>query len=570
MLTGRQLYLAPYDLARRELPQEIDALQSELGGGLMPDLADLRAASAKKLTELQSTIDLRGADNPAAALAIVNNDSGKKLMDHIRQILGDMHAAQEKLLEDRSIEAAQLNTSRRTLLLGSVLLVIVLGIGTLLDNRRRVTALQLANNKLQAEAKERRAAETQVHQLQKMEAVGQLTGGIAHDFNNMLAIIIGALDLARRRLAAGDIGGVGKYITNASEGAQRAAVLTSRLLAFSRKQALEPKVFDANKLVGGMSELLRSTIGEQIGIETVLAGGLWRTFADPAQVETALLNLAVNARDAMPDGGKLTIETANTYLDERYAAAHNEVAAGQYVMISATDTGTGMPPEVVERAFEPFFSTKGSGRGTGLGLSQVFGFVKQSNGHVKIYSEPGEGTTVKIYLPRDVGGAALFEAEGASSDIPSGRLDEIVLVVEDDPIVKRMSIEALRELGYTVIHAQTPAEALQKFAAHPHIALLFSDIIMPEVTGRELAERLTALRPGLKVLFTTGYTQECHRSQRHRRSRHRFPAEAVHARSARAKSPCGHRRQGIGPRPQPGQNKSSGLRRSFPVRWASR
>ena len=256
-----------------------------------------------------------------------------------------------------------------------------------------------------------------------------------------------------------------------------------------------------------MSELLRSTIGEQIGIETVLAGGLWRTFADPAQVETALLNLAVNARDAMPDGGKLTIETANTYLDERYAAAHNEVAAGQYVMISATDTGTGMPPEVVERAFEPFFSTKGSGRGTGLGLSQVFGFVKQSNGHVKIYSEPGEGTTVKIYLPRYVGGAALFEAEGASSDIPSGRLDEIVLVVEDDPIVKRMSIEALRELGYTVIHAQTPAEALQKFAAHPHIALLFSDIIMPEMTGRELAERLTALRPGLKVLFTTGYTQ---------------------------------------------------------------
>jgi signal transduction histidine kinase/CheY-like chemotaxis protein len=507
LLTGRQLYLAPYDLARRQLPQELEALQSELGGGLTPDLADLRAASAKKLMELQSTIDLRGANNPAAALAIVNNDSGKKLMDHIRQILARLHAAQEKLLEDRSIEAAQLNESRRTLLLGSVLLVIVLGIGTLLDHRRRVTALQLANNRLQAEARERQAAETQVRQLQKMEAVGQLTGGIAHDFNNMLAIIIGALDLARRRLAAGDIGGVGRYITNASEGAQRAAVLTSRLLAFSRKQALEPKVFDANKLVGGMSELLRSTIGEQVGIETVLAGGLWRTFADPAQVETALLNLAVNARDAMPDGGKLTIETANTYLDERYAGAHNEVAAGQYVMISATDTGAGMAPEVVERAFEPFFSTKGAGRGTGLGLSQVFGFVKQSKGHVKIYSEPGEGTTVKIYLPRYIGEASPFEAEGPSSEISSGRLDEIVLVVEDDPIVKRMSIEALRELGYTVIHAQTPAEALQKFAAHPQIALLFSDIIMPEMTGRELAERLSALRPGLKVLFTTGYTQ---------------------------------------------------------------
>ncbi len=507
LLTNRRAYLDPYNLARRALPQELDTLQSELGGSSTPELADLRAAAAEKLAELQSTIDLRAANNPAAALAIVNNDSGGRLMDRIRKTLAALHSTQEQLLENRSVEAAQLNASRSTLLLGSVLLVIVLGIGTLLDNRRRVTALQLANNRLQAEATVRRAAETQVRQLQKMEAVGQLTGGIAHDFNNMLAIIIGSLDLARRKLTAGDIGGVGRYITNASEGAQRAAVLTSRLLAFSRKQALEPKVFDANKLVGGMSELLRSTIGEQIEIETVLAGGLWRTFADPAQVETALLNLAVNARDAMPDGGKLTIETANTYLDERYAAAHSEVAAGQYVMVSATDTGAGMAPEIVEHAFEPFFSTKGSGRGTGLGLSQVFGFVKQSNGHAKIYSEPGEGTTVKIYLPRYVGAASPFEVEGASSEIPNGRLDEIVLVVEDDPIVKRMSIEALRELGYTVIHAQTPAEALQKFEAHPQIALLFSDIIMPEMTGRELAERLTALRPGLKVLFTTGYTQ---------------------------------------------------------------
>ncbi|QAY97157.1 histidine kinase [Methylovirgula ligni] len=507
LLTNRLAYLDPYNLARRALPQELDTLQSELGGSSTPELTDLRAAAAEKLAELQSTIDLRAANNPAAALAIVNNDSGRRLMDRIHKTLAALHSAQEHLLENRSVEAAQLNASRSTLLLGSVLLVIVLGIGTLLDNRRRVTALQLANNRLQAEATVRRAAETQVRQLQKMEAVGQLTGGIAHDFNNMLAIIVGSLDLARRRLTAGDTGGTGRYITNASEGAQRAAVLTSRLLAFSRKQALEPKVFDANKLVGGMSELLRSTIGEQIQIETVLAGGLWRTFADPAQVETALLNLAVNARDAMPDGGKLTIETANTYLDERYAAAHNEVAVGQYVMVSATDTGAGMAPDVVERAFEPFFSTKGSGRGTGLGLSQVFGFIKQSNGHVKIYSEPGEGTTVKIYLPRYVGAASAFEAEGASSEIPNGHLDEIVLVVEDDPIVKRMSIEALRELGYTVIHAQTPAEALQKFDAHPQIALLFSDIIMPEMTGRELAERLTALRPGLKVLFTTGYTQ---------------------------------------------------------------
>jgi signal transduction histidine kinase/CheY-like chemotaxis protein len=508
LLTDRLSYLDPYNFAKHGLPNELNALRSEVAGNSsLAELDELRATVNKKLAELQSTIDLRSANKPNAALAIVNNDSGKALMDRIRDILGDMHATQEKLLENRSVEAAQLNRSRGTILLGSVLLVIVLGIGTLLENRRRVTALQLANHRLQAEANVRREAETQVRQLQKMEAVGQLTGGIAHDFNNMLAIIIGSLDMARRRLADAQYAAVAKYIGNANDGAQRAAVLTSRLLAFSRKQPLEPKVFDANKLVGGMSELLRGTIGEQIAVETVLAGGLWRSYADPAQVETVLLNLAVNARDAMPGGGKLTIETANTYLDERYAAGHSEVSPGQYVMLSVTDTGVGMPPEVVERAFEPFFSTKGAGRGTGLGLSQVFGFVKQSGGHVKIYSEAGEGTTVKVYLPRYVGPAAAVEMESADGEMPRGDSSEVILVVEDDPKVKQMSIDALRELGYVVIHAQSPSEAMEKFKAQPHIALLFSDIVMPEMTGRELAERMTAMRPDLKVLFTTGYTQ---------------------------------------------------------------
>ncbi|MEJ0050362.1 MAG: CHASE3 domain-containing protein [Methylovirgula sp.] len=508
LLTDRFSYLDPYNFAKRGLPNELNALRSELAGNRsLAELDELRTAVNTKFAELQSTIDLRSNNKPDAALAVVNNDSGKAFMDRIRAILADMHATQEKLLENRSVEAAQLNRSRGTLLLASVLLVIVLGIGTLLENRRRVTALQLANHRLQAEASVRREAETQVRQLQKMEAVGQLTGGIAHDFNNMLAIIIGSLDMARRRLADAQYAAVGKYIGNANDGAQRAAVLTSRLLAFSRKQPLEPKVFDANKLVGGMSELLRSTIGEQIAVETVLAGGLWRTYADPAQVETALLNLAVNARDAMPDGGKLTIETANTYLDDRYAAAHNEVAAGQYVMLSVTDTGAGMPPDVADRAFEPFFSTKGAGRGTGLGLSQVFGFVKQSGGHVKIYSEAGKGTTVKVYLPRYLGQAATVEMESADGEMPRGDASEIVLVVEDDLKVKQMSVDALRELGYVVIHAQSPSEAMEKFKAQPDLALLFSDIVMPEMTGRELAERMTAIRPDLKVLFTTGYTQ---------------------------------------------------------------
>ncbi|MEW6437118.1 MAG: CHASE3 domain-containing protein [Pseudomonadota bacterium] len=507
LLTDRLSYLDSYNLAKTTLPGELDALQSELSNSPTPQLRELRATVTEKLGELQDTIDLRSQNKPAAALAVVNNDSGKQFMDRIRKILADMQARQERLLEDRSVEAAQVNGSRRTVLLASVLLVIALGVGTLIDNRRRLLELQAANDKLQKEAGERRAAEIQVRQLQKMEAVGQLTGGIAHDFNNMLAIVIGSLDMARRRLSAGDQASVLKYIANADEGAQRAAQLTSRLLAFSRKAALEPRVFDVNRLVGGMSELLRGTIGEQIAIETVLAGGLWRIFADPAQVETALLNLAVNARDAMPDGGKLTIETANTHLDERYATAHSEVTPGQYVMISVTDTGVGMPPDVVERAFEPFFSTKGSGRGTGLGLSQVFGFVKQSHGHVKIYSEPGEGTTVKVYLPRQAGAAAAVEREGIGGEVPRGHIDEVILVVEDDLKVKQMSIEALRELGYTVIHAQTPSEAMQKFEAQPRIALVFSDIVMPEMSGRELAERMTALRPDLKVLFTTGYTQ---------------------------------------------------------------
>src|SRR3990167_3805079 len=243
-----------------------------------------------------------------------------------------------------------------------------------------------------------------------MQAFGQLTGGIAHDFNNMLAIVIGSLDLAKRRLRK-DVDKAEACINNALEGAGRAAQLTARLLAFSRLQPLEPRVLDINKLVGGMSELLRRTIGENVRVETVLAGGLWRTFADPTQLENAIVNLCVNARDAMPDGGKLTIETVNAHLDDSYAAQHEDVAAGQYVMISVSDTGAGMPPEVVERAFDPFYTTKGAGRGTGLGLSQVHGFVKQSQGHVKIYSEPGVGTTIKIYLPRHVGEEQALETQ---------------------------------------------------------------------------------------------------------------------------------------------------------------
>ncbi|MDU6725743.1 MAG: ATP-binding protein, partial [Bradyrhizobium sp.] len=359
---------------------------------------------------------------------------------------------------------------------------------------------------LQDQIEQRRRAEDTLRQSQKMDAIGKLTGGVAHDFNNMLAIVIGSLDIALRRLAT-EPEKATACIENAQEGARRAAILTARLLAFSRQQPLEPESVDANKLVGGMSEMLRRTIGEDLRVEAVLAGGLWRTYADASQLENALLNLCVNARDAMPDGGRLTIETSNTHLDEAYAGQHAEVTAGQYVLIAVTDTGTGMPPEVIERAFDPFYTTKGAGRGTGLGLSQVYGFVKQSGGHVKIYSEPGQGTTVKIYLPRFMGQASSSPVRGSTEPRPAGMVNEIILVVEDEAGVRHMSVDALQELGYTVIQAENAAQALQLLDLQPSVSLLFTDIVMPDMNGRRLADEALERRPDLKILFTTGYTR---------------------------------------------------------------
>jgi signal transduction histidine kinase/ActR/RegA family two-component response regulator len=366
---------------------------------------------------------------------------------------------------------------------------------------------------LEAEAAERREAEAQIRQMQKMESIGQLTGGIAHDFNNMLAIVTGSLDMARRRLTGQEHPKVAACIDNAAEGARRAAVLTARLLAFSRQQPLEPQALDANRLVAGMSELLRRTIGEHIEVETVLGGGLWHAFADPAQLENALINLAVNARDAMAPnvlggGGKLTIETANTHLDDLYAQQNAEVRPGQYVMISVSDTGTGMEPQVIERAFDPFFTTKKVGEGTGLGLSQVFGYVRQSGGHVKIYSEPGQGTAIKLYLPRHLGGGATGGEERFLAEaMPMGAPERIILVVEDEEQVRQMTVDALRELGYTVVQAGNGDRALEQLAALPRVDLLFTDIVMPGMNGRELADKVRVARPATKILFTTGYTR---------------------------------------------------------------
>jgi PAS domain S-box-containing protein len=372
----------------------------------------------------------------------------------------------------------------------------------------RTADLQNALTSLRTEVEEREAAESQLRQLQKMESIGQLTGGIAHDFNNMLAIVIGSLDLAKRRLLTEPQRAL-KSIENAEEGARRSSQLTARLLAYSRQQALTPEVLNVNKLVGGMSELLRRTIGESVRVETVLAGGLWNSLADSVQLESAIVNLCVNARDAMPNGGKLTIETANAHLDDAYAARSPGTTPGQYVLIGVTDTGIGMPPEVVERAFDPFYTTKGVGKGTGLGLSQVYGFVRQSGGHVKIYSEPGQGTTVKIYLPRHTAVAEVLDVEEKILDqaLPAAKEGEILLVVEDEEAVRRMAVDVLRDLGYTVVQASDGPQAIDILHVQPRISLLFTDVVMPKMNGRVLADQAKKMRPELKVLFTTGYTR---------------------------------------------------------------
>ncbi|MDA8248096.1 MAG: ATP-binding protein, partial [Rhodospirillales bacterium] len=340
----------------------------------------------------------------------------------------------------------------------------------------------------------------------KMETVGQLTGGVAHDFNNLLTAILGGADLLTRRLTGLDETSR-RVLAGISDAAQRGAALVHRLLAFSRKQALRPEVTDVNRLIAGMSELLRRTLGEQIAVETVLAGGLWRTSIDRNQLENAILNLAVNARDAMPDGGRLTLETGNTLLDDEYAATNPEAKPGQFVLVAVSDSGAGMNAEVMRRAFEPFFTTKPEGAGTGLGLSQVYGFVRQSGGTVKIYSEPGQGTTVKLYLPRHVGeGEVAPETDLPTQQVPEGH--ETVLVVEDHEDVRAYAVSALGHLGYRVLQAEDAERGLAMLDAHPEIALLFTDVGLPGGrNGRALSEAAQARRPGLKVLFTTGYAR---------------------------------------------------------------
>jgi len=355
------------------------------------------------------------------------------------------------------------------------------------------------------EIAKRGKAEDALRQAQKMEAVGQLTGGVAHDFNNLLTVIIGGLETIQRSKPEDEARRT-RALDLAFKGAQRAASLTSRLLAFSRRQPLEPKPLDLNVLVRDMTELLHRTLGEQIELEGVLATRLWRIEADRNQLESAIINLAVNARDAMPDGGKLTIETANTALDESYAAIDAEVIPGQYVVVAVSDTGGGMSRETLARAFEPFFTTKEVGRGTGLGLSMIYGFVKQSGGHISMYSEEHEGTTVKLYFPRSLDPALDPVVENTRS-VPGSSDGEVVLVVEDNEEVRAYSVMVLSELGYRVVEAAEAEQALAILGSSQRVDLLFTDVVLPGKSGRVIADQAQVLRPGLKVLFTTGYSR---------------------------------------------------------------
>jgi signal transduction histidine kinase/CheY-like chemotaxis protein len=503
----------------------------------------LRALYTARGTELGLTATRAYYRQGWPALLLFNNAGHSKLIPQIDRTLTAISDHERAVLEarfDASDAASSLSTQLVTWL-SVVGIALIAGAGVLAwatwsairtqrraseeaeaaDDRatwlehavsERTRALSESRDRLRREMGERVAAEAQLRQMQKMEAVGQLTGGIAHDFNNMLAVVVGGLELARRRLTA-ETSEVGRHIDNAMDGANRAAALTRRLLGFARAEPLLPEAIDAGALIRGMSDLLDRTLGERIVIETHVAFDVWPVWIDPLQLENALLNLAVNARDAMDGAGTLTIAVDNVVL------APNEIgeaAAGDHVRIAVTDTGCGMTPTVQERVFEPFFTTKPVGKGTGLGLSQIFGFVRQSEGDVAIRSAPGEGTTVSLYLPRGKAIAVVQPATIAPAPVPPAPLrdrtaatgSEPVLIVEDDPRVRVATSDAIEELGYAPLACANGEEALALLDARADIRLMISDVVMPGMTGPELRTVVRVRHPQVGIVFVTGYAGE--------------------------------------------------------------
>jgi signal transduction histidine kinase/CheY-like chemotaxis protein len=505
ILTGDDLFLRHYNDSVLKIDGDLARLQRLVSDNPEQErtLTSLKLDIDDRYVSLKNSIELRRTKGIDAAIISIREGSGREAMEKVRANISQLEFTENKLHLSR-IANVKLVTVAGLIAAGLALIIVVGSMWAWIWNTRRD-----AGDLLKMVA-EREQNEMQIRQMQKIEAVGQLTGGLAHDFNNMLAIIIGALNLIQRRIASGDTN-VSKFVTAAMEGATRAATLTSRLMVFSRQLPLAPQQLDVNDLVSGMSDLVRRTLGETITTIIVLGGEVWPTKADPGQLENAIVNLAVNARDAMPSGGKLTIETANCHFEDGTAIRHG-VPPGEYIGITVTDTGIGMTHEVTAKAFDPFYTTKEVGKGTGLGLSQVYGFIRQMGGFVKLDSEIGHGTAIKMYLPRLHNANAKTKLKIATKaiapDMRETNSNHIILVVEDEIRVREMSVASLRELGYTVIHADGAKNGLKLLDAMPQTTVLFTDIVMPEINGRQLATEALLRRPDLKVLYTTGFARD--------------------------------------------------------------
>jgi len=521
VLTQNQEYLKPVDAAIAKVPGLVESLRKKTADNPSQQarLERVEPLIGPRLDVIRRSIELTRQGDRDGAIALVATGRGKDLMEEITVEMQLFDREEKGLLAVRQEEAKRLRIWLATLISLALLAAMVLAGVLAVATRQAVAGLLDRTRELEAESRLRQEAEATLRQAVKMEAVGHLSGGIAHDFNNLLTIIIGNLDTMKRRLAelaksngAGDaIAKLETPLESAMKGAKSSAQLTQRLLAFSRRQALEPDRVDANRLISGMLEMLRRTLGSDISIETVLGAGLWPSFADAHQLENVLLNLALNAKAAMPTGGCLTIETANTYLDDAYVRRFGDVKAGQYVVLCLTDTGTGIPAEILDRVFDPFFTTKPAGEGSGLGLAMVHGFVKQSDGHVRIYSELGNGTTVKIYLPRFIGAEEVSAAPAGKTEseqaIPRAKPNEMILLVEDNADVREYARDVLLELGYGVLDAASVQEALRVVGKKPRISLVFTDVVLGDSNGRVLADKVRQVYPAVPVLFTTGYTR---------------------------------------------------------------
>ncbi|MDE2183591.1 MAG: CHASE3 domain-containing protein [Alphaproteobacteria bacterium] len=519
LLTSNHAYLAAFEDAVRRMPQAVIALRAITAdspderrrvGALEPMLRD-------KLAEMRQTIALERQGRSAAALSLVNTGRGMVLMGDIRREIGEISQVELSGFYRWRDQRAWLYEWLLALICAN-LLTVVLIVGYLSRGARAaIDVARSRSEQLKAEIKLRQETEETLRQVQKLESIGQLTGGIAHDFNNILTIIIGNLDTMRRRLADPSLEAarcremLDRPVEHALQGAQSAAQLIERLLAFSRRQMLAPVGLELNALIVGMSDLLRRTLGESIEIETILADGPWPVFADPNQMESALLNLCLNARDAMPGGGRLTIATAGADLDESYRRQFGDIRPGPYALLRVSDTGCGIAPDLLERIFEPFFTTKKEGQGSGLGLAMVHGFVKQSGGHVEVNSTPGRGTTVTIYLPRHSGAVASSARSTEPDVVPRAGTGETILLVEDNDEVRRCVRDDLAELGYQVIDAPDAATAVGHFETTAGVSLLLCDIVLAGDNGSELAARLRRLRPDLPVLLMTGYARNADR-----------------------------------------------------------